>query len=91
MEGCWGNRNLYFTLCESSTWQATLGKRMLSLRVTDLHGRRIGFGQANGRYWSKIISGLLLFMGFLMVGFDRKKQGLHDKLAGTLVVRVPAS
>ena len=82
---------LYFTLCESSTWQATLGKRMLSLRVTDLHGRRIGFGQANGRYWSKIISGLLLFMGFLMVGFDRKKQGLHDKLAGTLVVRVPAS
>ena len=79
---------LYYTLCESSTQQATLGKLMLSLRVTDTHGRRIGFGQANGRYWSKILSALLLGIGFLMVGFDRqKKQGLHDKMAGTVVVR----
>lgn len=82
---------LYFTLWESSEWQATPGKRMLHLVVTDLHGRRLGFGQASGRCLSKIFSYLLLGVGFLMVGFTEKKQGLHDEIAGTVVVRVPPS
>lgn len=51
---------------------------------------QIGFGKANGRYWSKIISALILFVGFLMVAFTEKKQGLHDKIAGTLVIRANA-
>ena len=41
---------LYFTVSESSSWQATLGKKMFGLRVTDLMGNKIGFGKANGRY-----------------------------------------
>lgn len=76
---------LYFTISESSAWQATLGKRLLGLKVTDEAGQRIGFGRANGRYWSNILSALLLMVGFLMIAFTAKKQGLHDKIAGTLV------
>ena len=78
---------LYFTVSESSTWQATLGKKMFGIRVTDMEGNKISFGKANGRYWSKIISAIILFIGFIMVAFTKKKQGLHDIIAGTLVMR----
>lgn len=78
---------MWFTISESSKWQATIGKKIIGLKVTDENGERIGFGKANGRYWSKILSGLILFVGFLMVAFTAKKQGLHDKIAGTLVVK----
>ena len=78
---------LYFTISESSSWQATLGKKMLGLYVTDERRQRLSFGRANGRLWSKFISGLLLGIGFLMVGFTKRKQGLHDQIAGTLVFR----
>ena len=80
---CW----LYFTLFESGGWQATPGKRLLGLRVTDLSGERISFGRASGRYFSKILSWLIFYIGFIMAGFTEKKQGLHDKFAGTLVLR----
>lgn len=76
---------LYFTISESSAWQATLGKKLLGIIVTDEAGKRIGFGRANGRYWSKILSALILCIGYIMVAFTEKKQGLHDKIAGTLV------
>jgi uncharacterized RDD family membrane protein YckC len=59
----------------------------LGIRVTDLDGNRIGFGKATGRYFAKILSALILGIGFLMVAFTERKQGLHDMLAGTLVVR----
>ncbi|MEJ0000728.1 MAG: RDD family protein [Verrucomicrobiota bacterium] len=80
-------RWLYFALMESGGWQATLGKKLIGIRVTDLEGRRIGFGRATGRYFGKIISCLTLFIGFIMAGFTERKQALHDMLAGTLVVR----
>ena len=78
-------RWLYFTVSESSSWQATLGKKMFGLKVTDVEGNKIGFGKANGRYWSKIITALIL--GYIMVAFTKKKQGLHDIIAGTLVIK----
>ena len=78
---------LYYTLMESSERQATLGKMALGIVVTDTEGRRISFGKATGRYFAKILSGLILLIGYIMVAFDGRKQGLHDKLAGTLVVR----
>lgn len=81
---------LWFTFPESSGWQATLGKKILGLRVTDEQGGRISFGRANARYWSKILSALLLFIGFIMVAFTDKKQGLHDKIAGALVLKANA-
>jgi uncharacterized RDD family membrane protein YckC len=78
---------LYFALLESSPWQATVGKKLLGLRVIDLNGNRISFGKASGRYFGKILSTLILFIGFIMVAFSDKKQALHDVLAGTLVVK----
>lgn len=81
---------LYFALMESSRHQATLGKMALGMRVTDLEGERISFLRATGRYFAKILSALILFIGFIMIGFTQKKQGLHDMLAGTLVVRTAA-
>lgn len=78
---------LYYALLESSSWQATLGKKALGLEVTDMEGRRIGFGRASGRFFGKIISSLILLIGFAMAGFTEKKQALHDMLAGCLVIR----
>jgi len=78
---------LYYTLSESSGSQATLGKKALGLVVTDEAGHRISFGRANGRYFGKIISGLLLCIGYLMAAFTDRKQALHDIMAGTLVLK----
>ena len=78
---------LYHTVLESSSTQATVGKMALGLMVTDLDGHRISFGRANGRYWGQIISALILGIGYLMVAFSQKKQGLHDRMAKTLVIR----
>jgi uncharacterized RDD family membrane protein YckC len=78
---------LYFTMLEASAKQATPGKMVLGLIVTDLDGNQLSFGKANGRYWGKIISALILMIGFIMAGFTEKKQALHDILAGTLVIK----
>ena len=78
---------LYYAFFESSAWQATLGKKAVGLYVTDMDGRRIGFGRATGRFFGKIISGLILWIGFIMAGFTEKKQALHDMMAGCLVMR----
>jgi len=78
---------IYFAWMESSSWQATLGKRMLGIRVTDLGGRRISFARATGRYFAKLVSSLAFCIGFMMAAFTEKKQALHDIIAGTLVVK----
>jgi len=78
---------LYAALQESSAAQATIGKRALGIKVTDMNGQRISFGQATGRHFGKYISGLILLIGYLMMLWDDKKQTLHDKMAGTLVVK----
>jgi uncharacterized RDD family membrane protein YckC len=77
---------LYFALMESSNKRATLGKMALGLMVTDLEGNKINFGKATGRYFGKIISGIILYIGFFMAGFTERKQALHDMMAGCLVV-----
>ncbi len=78
---------LYFGYFESSEYQGTPGKMVLGLKVTDLHGQRIAFGKAIGRYFGKMLSALILCIGFIMVAFDQQKQGLHDKILGTYVVK----
>jgi uncharacterized RDD family membrane protein YckC len=79
---------LYYAMMESSTYQATLGKMALSLRVTDTEGRRISFARATGRHFAKILSAILLLIGYIMAGFTEKKQALHDMIADCLVLRV---
>lgn len=76
----------YFAVQESSEAQATIGKRMMGIFVSDLQGSQISFGRATGRYFGKILSGLVLMIGYILVGFTVKKQALHDLIAGTLVI-----
>jgi uncharacterized RDD family membrane protein YckC len=78
---------VYHAYLESSEKQATIGKMVLGLKVTDLNGQRISFARASGRFFSKLISSLVLCIGYIMVAFTEKKQGLHDMIASTLVVR----
>src|SRR3954462_14879392 len=69
---------LYYALQEASVHQATVGKRALGLTVTNLSGGRISFGQATGRYFGKIISAVILLIGYFMMLWDDRRQTLHD-------------
>ena len=78
---------LYFSLFESSRKQATPGKLCLCIKVVGSDGSRISFGRATARYFGKFLSVLTLGMGYIMVGFTSKKQGLHDIIAKCFVVK----
>jgi len=80
-------QGIYHALMESSSWQATLGKRMLGIRVTDERGERITFARATARHCARLLCQFTLLIGYLMVMLTARSQGLHDKVAGTLVVR----
>lgn len=77
----------YFAGMESSARMATIGKSAMGLRVCDMNGERISFGKATGRYFGKIVSSIILGIGYLMVIWSDKKQALHDQMAGTLVLK----
>ena len=90
--GGWPNvvlQCLYFALFHSSKWQATPGKMVVGIIVTDLQGKRISLINAVGRYFATILSALILFIGFIMVAFSKQKQGLHDIFAKTYVIVKP--
>jgi uncharacterized RDD family membrane protein YckC len=78
---------LYYALMESSSRQASIGKMALGLIVTDENGARLDFSKALIRNLCKIISSMILFIGFIMAAFTQKKQALHDIIARTLVVK----
>jgi uncharacterized RDD family membrane protein YckC len=79
---------LYHALLESSEWQATLGKKIMGLEVTDMAGARVTFARATGRHFAKFITGLIpLGIGYILAGFTEKRQALHDMLASCLVLR----
>lgn len=77
---------IYFAVFESSSWQATIGKHVLGLKVTDLTGQRISFWRATARYFLKFLSRLILYIGVLMAFFTKRKQALHDKFSSTLIL-----
>ena len=77
----------YFILLESSPQQGTIGKKLMRIRVTDINGQQISTTQAAIRYFSKIISAVILYIGFIMAAFTKQKQGLHDIIAKTLVIK----
>lgn len=77
---------LYYASFESSRWQATPGKKIMHLMVTDVNGRRISFARATGRYFGKLVSQFFL-IGFFMAAFTARKQAFHDMVAGCLVMR----
>lgn len=71
---------LYFTLMEASKYQATIGKLALGLKVTDMGGKKLDFTKALIRQVGKIVSGIILLIGYIMAGFTEKKQALHDMI-----------
>lgn len=78
---------LYFSFMESSKYQGTVGKMALGLIVTDANGGKLDFTKALIRNLGKIVSSMILFIGYIMAGFTEKKQALHDMIASTLVVK----
>ncbi len=76
---------LYCTLLESSRRQATLGKLALGIKVTGLGGERIGFGRAVARFAARLLSVMTLCLGYVLIAVTKRRQGLHDLVAGTLV------
>ncbi len=79
---------LYWALMESSKYQATVGKLALGLKVTDMDGKSLDFVKALIRNACKILSGMIMGIGYIIAGFSEKKQGLHDIIANTLVVKI---
>ena len=78
---------LYSALFESSKYQGGLGKIAMGIAVTDDNGQRIDFGTATGRHFGRVLSTLLVFIGFIMMLFSDQNKCLHDKIAGTLVIK----
>lgn len=79
---------LYFAALESSRAQATLGKMAVGLQVADVHGEPIGFARAVARFLAKLLSLLVLGVGFLMLVFNDRHRALHDVLTGSVVVKL---
>lgn len=77
----------YFTIMEISKWQGTVGKIMLNVKVTDENGNKVTFIKSLIRNVSKLLSATALNMGFFMIAFTSRRQGLHDMIAHCLVVR----
>lgn len=78
---------LYEALLTSSSWQGTVGKRILRLKVTDDFGNKLSFGRSTARFFAKILSGWVMYVGFIMVAFMERKRGLHDIICSTQVLR----
>ncbi len=77
----------YFAGMESSPLKATIGKLATGLYVTNTSGERITFGQATGRFFGKMISGLILYIGYIIAAFNSKKQAVHDLMSDCLVLK----
>jgi uncharacterized RDD family membrane protein YckC len=79
---------LYHAYLESGEKQATYGKQAMGIYVTDLMGDRVTFGRASGRFFAKMVTGMIpLGIGYAMAGFTERRQTLHDMIASCLVLR----
>ena len=80
---------IYYAAFEASSWQATPGKKLLRLYVTDLSGRPITFARASFHNVGRMISEMTFWVGYISAGFNEKKQALHDIISGCVVLRRP--
>lgn len=78
---------LFYAIFEGSKFQATPGKAILGLKVVDKKNNRINFRQASSRFLGRVLSYFTIGIGYLMIGFTRNKQGLHDLIADTYVLK----
>lgn len=85
--GFWVIELVYRAGLESSSWQATVGKRVFGLMVVDAGGNRLSLGRAALRHVGKLVSQIPFNFGFVVIALHSKKQGLHDILVRTFVIR----
>lgn len=78
---------IYNAGMEASPYQGSIGKIALGIKVVDLNGERVSFSKSLLRNLSKSISWFIFCIGYAMIVFDEKKQGLHDKIADTYIVQ----
>jgi len=78
---------IYYVGYWSSSGQ-TIGNTLWGIKVVSTDGSSLSRGKALLRYFGYIVSAVVLSLGFLWAAFDRKRQGWHDKIAGTYVVYV---
>ena len=78
---------LYWILLEASIWQASVGKKIMGLKVVTDTGEKPDLAQCAARNLLKILSGITLFIGFFMAGWTDKKQALHDKIPSMLIIK----
>jgi uncharacterized RDD family membrane protein YckC len=83
--GAW----LYCAFTESSNWRATFGKRVVGLQVVTASGGKLTFGQATVRHFMKFLSLFTAAVGFMMAGWTKRRQALHDMPSDCVVIRVP--
>lgn len=77
----------YFAFLLSSSWQATLGMMVVGIKIVGYDYKTISFAKAFNWAISTILSNLTLFIGYFMIGFTKRKQGLHDLMASTYVIK----
>lgn len=77
---------IYWIVMETSRYQASFGKLVFGMKVVDREGKRLSIPTATGRNLLKILSVITLFIGFMMAGWTRRKQALHDKIVHCFVI-----
>jgi hypothetical protein len=77
--------SVYFVVLEASAWQATLGKRLIGIKVTDSQGHRIGTGRAMARFFAASLSWLTMNLGHALAAWTPERRALHDYIAGSRV------
>ncbi len=75
----------YFAGLEASSWKATFGKKCLGLSVVSQDGSRATLAKTSLRFFGKYLSAFILYLGYLLIPFTRKRQGLHDIISGCVV------
>ena len=82
--------NITYYTWMHGTWGATVGKMACGLRVVTASGGKIGYGLAVGRFFAEMVSGIILYIGYIMAAFDDEHRALHDRICSTRVIRTRA-
>ncbi|WP_162356660.1 RDD family protein [Metabacillus mangrovi] len=77
----------YYILMPVTVWQGTIGKKLIGLKIVDADGNKLTIGRSAGRTFSMMISGMTMYIGYIMAGFTDRKQALHDMIAKTYVIQ----
>ena len=79
--------NILYVTFFIGKYGATLGKMACGLKVVRPDRERVSYGRAFARYFAEILSGIILYIGYIMVAFDKEKRALHDHICDTRVIK----